>query len=147
MPKKDVNEAILGMLSSAGTETRPARLPAVEDEKRSAVDPAPIPAPAVQDAAPSPEPISAQDQHPESEPEPEQWPEPPRPFNSTARIARGEPQAPRTLRLRAATAQALREAWLEAKHDDVLLTAQDFASELIEEMLKIRRRRGSRAAS
>jgi hypothetical protein len=44
------------------------------------------------------------------------------------------------LRLLPATAQRLREAWLEAKREDVLLTAQDFASELVDEAL-VRRRR------
>jgi hypothetical protein len=50
------------------------------------------------------------------------------------------PEAPRTLRLRSTTAQRLREAWLEAKRDDVLLTAQDFASDLVEEALRRRLR-------
>jgi hypothetical protein len=49
-------------------------------------------------------------------------------------------EAPRTLRLRKDTAQQLREAWLEAKRDDVLLTAQDFASNLVDEALSRRRR-------
>ena len=48
--------------------------------------------------------------------------------------------APRTLRLRPETAQKLRAAWLEAKRDDVLLTAQDFASNLVEDALRRRRR-------
>ncbi|MGE2817930.1 hypothetical protein ACQI5H_22715 [Mycobacterium heidelbergense] len=51
------------------------------------------------------------------------------------------PEAPRTLRLRPATAQRVRQAWLEAKRDDVLLTAQDFVSDLVEEALTRRRRR------
>jgi hypothetical protein len=49
--------------------------------------------------------------------------------------------APRTLRLRPATAHRLRQAWLEAKRDDVPLTAQDFASDLVDEALVRRRRR------
>ncbi|WP_232002172.1 MULTISPECIES: hypothetical protein [unclassified Mycobacterium] len=49
-------------------------------------------------------------------------------------------EAPRTLRLRPGTAQRLRQAWLEAKRDDVLLTAQDFASDLVEQALGRRRR-------
>jgi len=49
---------------------------------------------------------------------------------------------PRTLRLRVSTAAALRDAWLEAKRDDVLLSHQDFASNLIDDALG--RRRGSR---
>jgi hypothetical protein len=47
------------------------------------------------------------------------------------------------LRLRKGTAQQLREAWLEAKRDDVLLTAQDFASNLVDEALSRRRRQRS----
>ena len=61
------------------------------------------------------------------------------------RQGRGEP----ALRLRLADLLAspgVGDAWLEAKRDDVLLTAQDFASDLVEEMLKVRRRR-TRAAS
>ena len=52
-------------------------------------------------------------------------------------------EAPRTLRLRKDTAQQLREAWLEAKRDDVQLTAQDFASNLVDEALSRRRRQRS----
>lgn len=52
-----------------------------------------------------------------------------------------DPDAPRTWRLRPTTAAQLREAWLEAKRDDVLLTAQDFASTLVDEALEHRRSR------
>jgi hypothetical protein len=55
--------------------------------------------------------------------------------------------APRTLRLRAETAARLRAAWLEAKRDDVLLTAQDFASTLVDEALARHRRRRAADAS
>ncbi|WP_232512191.1 hypothetical protein [Mycobacterium avium] len=48
---------------------------------------------------------------------------------------------PRTLRLRPATAQRLRQAWMQAKRDDVFLTAQDFASNLLEEALTRHQRR------
>ena len=71
----------------------------------------------------------------------------PRPLTARPTRISQTVDVPRTLRLRPAAAQALRAAWIEAKHDDVMLTAQDFASELIEEMLKIRKRRESRAAS
>ena len=54
-------------------------------------------------------------------------------------------EAPRTLRLRSETAARLRTAWLEAKRDDVLLTAQDFASDLVEEALARQRRRPASA--
>jgi hypothetical protein len=49
------------------------------------------------------------------------------------------------MRLRPETANALREAWLEAKRDDVLLTAQDFASHLVDEALARRKRQRSSA--
>ncbi|MFV1501374.1 hypothetical protein [Mycobacterium kansasii] len=52
-------------------------------------------------------------------------------------------EAPRTLRLRPQTAARLRAAWMEAKRDDVFLTAQDFASKLLDEALLTRRRRGT----
>jgi len=50
------------------------------------------------------------------------------------------------MRLRPETAARLRAAWLEAKRNDVLLTAQDFASSLVEDALASRRR-ARRAAS
>jgi hypothetical protein len=118
MPKKDTASAVLGMLSSAGAETRPA--PTVEptpvaESGPSRVEPSPAPRPSasVSTLPPIPAPEKAVD------------------------------TAPRTLRLRADTAQRLRDAWLEAKRDDVLLTAQDFASALVEEALVRRRRQRS----
>jgi hypothetical protein len=48
--------------------------------------------------------------------------------------------------LRPATAAALRAAWLEAKRDDVLLTAQDFASNLVEDALARHQRRRTASA-
>ena len=39
--------------------------------------------------------------------------------------------APRTLRLSQPMANGLREAWLVAKRDDVLLTYQDFADQVV----------------
>ena len=71
--------------------------------------------------------------------------QPPAPVRTLPTPTRDNPvaadDAPRTLRLRAETAQRLRGAWLEAKRDDVLLTAQDFASDLVDEALSRRRRR------
>jgi hypothetical protein len=114
MPKKDTASAVLGMLSSAGAQTRrplessasPIEIAAaptvtVTEEAQASVSALPTAAPAA-------------------------------PATVTA------PEAPRTLRLRSATALRLREAWLEAKRDDVLLTAQDFASDLVEEALRRR---------
>lgn len=117
------------MLSSVGTQTRPN----VADQ------PVPDRAP-VREAAPGPAQASA--------PEPAPAPTPPQPPVLTAAPpARVDPEpdtndpAPRTVRLRAATATRLRAAWLEAKRDDVLLTAQDFGSNLLDEALAARQRR------
>jgi hypothetical protein len=134
MPKKDTASAVLGMLSTAGAQTRPpiaaplAPEPAVSAESEVVSPPA---ATAPEPAAATPAPAGAA---------------------SVSRLPGARPQqrpaedaAPRTLRLRPDTASQLRAAWLEAKRDDVLLTAQDFASELVDDALVRHRRR--RAAS
>jgi hypothetical protein len=114
MPKKDTAAAVIGMLSTAGAQTRRA-----PEEAEPARD---IPvAPSVTVTEEPPATIST-------------LPAPVLP------VAAPATQAPRTLRLLPSTAQRLREAWLEAKRDDVLLTAQDFASELVDEAL-VRHRR------
>jgi hypothetical protein len=115
MPKKDTAAAVLGMLSTVGAQTR-------EASALSAASPESVPAPTVTVTEQPPAPVSA-------------LPAPARPISAAG------PEAPRTLRLRPATAQRVRQAWLEAKRDDVLLTAQDFASDLVEEALARRRRR------
>jgi hypothetical protein len=115
MPKKDTAAAVLGMLSTAGAQTR--RTP--ESTEPAEETSAPATVTVTQDAPAS---VST-------------LPTPARPTTAT------ENRAPRTLRLRPATAQRLRQAWLEAKRDDVLLTAQDFASDLVDEALARRRRR------
>lgn len=128
------------MLSSAGSATRPVRAPRAEQEKPAA-DPVPGPAPAVGEEQPTP-PFNTRSlpriscSTPESQPELEsvEPAEPPRPLSARPQRLAPTAEVPRTLRLRPAAAQALREAWIEAKHEDVMLTAQDFASELIEEM-------------
>lgn len=114
MPKKDTASAVVGMLSSVGAQTRkPLESPApVEHRAVSST------VTVTEDAQGSVSPL----------------PTPPRAVSATA------PAAPRTLRLRTSTAQRLRDAWLEAKRDDVLLTAQDFASDLVDEALARRRR-------
>lgn len=136
MPKKDTNAAVLGMLSTVGERTRPL---AAEPEQAPAPPAAVVetPAPIAESPAPvAPAPVAAA-------PEPQQ--------SATVSTlpgpatAQAEQKAPRTLRLQPGTAHALRDAWLEAKRDDVLLTAQDFASALIEEALA--RRRHQRAAA
>jgi hypothetical protein len=114
MPKKDTAAAVLGMLSTAGAQTR--RMP---DSTQPAEEASAAPPVTVTEDAPAS--VST-------------LPTPTRP--STAAAA----EAPRTLRLRPATAQRLRRAWLQAKRDDVLLTAQDFASDLVDEALARRLR-------
>jgi len=113
MPKKDTAAAVIGMLSTAGAQTRLA----ADDAERAEQAPA---APSVTVTEDAPASVTTL----------------PTPALPTARAT----EAPRTLRLRPATAQQVRQAWLEAKRDDVLLTAQDFASDLVDEALARRRR-------
>lgn len=130
MPKKDTASAVLGMLSSAGAQTRPPIAAATPPEPPVVAQPEPQPAqPPEATAEPAPPaPVSAL-------PSPHQ------------RSAAAEDGAPRTLRLRPDTAAELRAAWLEAKRDDVLLTAQDFASNLVDDALVRHRRRRAVASS
>jgi hypothetical protein len=114
MPKKDTAAAVLGMLSTAGAQTRRTPEPAEPARETPA-------APSVTVTEDLPATVST-------------LPAP------VVAVTAPAAEAPRTLRLLPATAQRLREAWLEAKREDVLLTAQDFASELVDEAL-VRRRR------
>lgn len=127
MPRKDTANTVLGMLSSTGAQTRPA------DHEPEAPAAAATP-------QPEPQPIVAQ---PDPVPAPTVRTLPPAPAADT------KAAAPRTMRLRADTAAQLRAAWLEAKRngDDVLLSAQDFASDLIEDALRRQRRRRTADAS
>jgi hypothetical protein len=122
MPKKDTATAVLGMLSAAGAQTRPTASAPPAPAEPVAAEPA-IPAPPSVDSAVGARPSATVSTLPPA----------PAPAKAT------EP-APRTLRLRPETARALRDAWLEAKRDDVLLTAQDFASALVDDALTRRRR-------
>jgi hypothetical protein len=115
MPKKDTAAAVIGMLSTAGAQTRRTAETTAAAEAVVATAPVTV----TEEVAAS---VST-------------LPTPTRAATATAAVA------PRTLRLRTATAQRLRQAWLEAKRDDVLLTAQDFASDLVDEALARRRRR------
>jgi hypothetical protein len=157
MPKKDVNDSILGMLSTAGSNTRPVRnmsqlstaagaTPNSETPveplptQRDGLSPGPDPDPRLNAGVVVAEPAVTAEAQPEVHAQQSQ-----RQIGSARKLS-DQASVPRTLRLRPATANELRDAWLEAKRDDVLLTAQDFASDLLEEMLKLRRRR-TRAAS
>jgi hypothetical protein len=127
--KKDTSVAVLGMLSTAGSQTRPNydNAPTPESSSPSAAtsEPAPSADSAIAPAAPA-------------------TPPPGRIHtgSTAASVAQDSAEAaPRTLRLRASTAAKLRAAWVEAKRDDVFLTAQDFASNLLDEALAARKRR------
>lgn len=129
MPKKDAASAVIGMLSTTGAQTRPSELEPPPAPPSAALPPEPD----VNSAAAMPTAESAMSASVSTLP------------TSSKRPGPGDEAAPRTLRLRSDTATRLRAAWLEAKRDDVLLTAQDFASELVEDALARHRRR--RAAS
>jgi len=127
--RKDTSKAVLSMLSVAGSQTR--RTAQDEPPEAAPVPDAPPPVNGHGGTAPPGEsgapvavaaPVTALESR-SGHPEP------------------GPDSAPRTMRLRAASASRLRAAWLEAKRDDVLLTAQDFASDLVDEALAARRRR------
>jgi hypothetical protein len=128
--RKDTAATVLGMLSTTGASTRPSSPPTVPALNEPEVPPgAEVDKPP---AAVRPAPAGAQ----------------PSRRSATRRRAATVPngsneaaprEAPRTLRLRTSTAAALREAWLEAKRDDVLLSHQDFASDLLDAALARRR--------
>jgi hypothetical protein len=131
MPKKDTASAVLGMLSAAGAQTRP---PVPEPP----VAPAPqllAPELDVSSAAATPPAQAAMSASVSTLP------------TNGKRPGAADDAAPRTLRLRPETAAGLRAAWLEAKRDDVLLTAQDFASGLVEDALARHRRRRTASSS
>jgi hypothetical protein len=133
MPKKDTASAVLGMLSTAGAQTR-----------------VPVPEPPAPEVTPPPAPEPDPDVDLTSAPKAAE--EAPAASVSTLpssakRRGAVDDAAPRTLRLRSDTAARLRAAWLEAKRDDVLLTAQDFASDLVEDALARHRRRRAVSSS
>lgn len=118
MPKKDTAAAVLGMLSTAGAQTR-----STTERADDSADASPPPAVTVTESGHALVSTLAPARRPS---------------------AAAEVKAPRTLRLRSTTAERLRQAWLQAKRDDVLLTAQDFASDLVEDALARRRRMAGR---
>ena len=128
---KKVSDVVMGMLSDAVSATRVAidvDVPVAEPPEPPAAHvpaPAPAPAPIERATVAAPQVKSVE---------------------SVERPSAAEPEAPRTLRLRPEAATRLRAAWLEAKRDDVLLTAQDFASDLMMEALVSRRRRRTASA-
>src|SRR4051812_4525329 len=125
MPKKDTASAVLGMLSTAGAQTRPSVAAPLPPEPAVSAEPEVASPP----TATAPEPAAAATPEPAGSASVSRLPSTP------AQQIRAEDAVPRTLRLRPDTASRLRAAWLEAKRDDVLLTAQDFASELVEDAL------------
>lgn len=136
---KRAADVVVGMLSDVGSSTRAAAPSVTEAFARP---PAPVASPAT---AP-PLPVPPQPSAPPVSREPARSAPGSASVASASSPATGEPVIPRTLRLRTGTAGQLRAAWLLAKREDVLLTAQDFASDLVEEALRSRQRR-QRAAS
>jgi hypothetical protein len=129
MPRKDTSSAVLGMLSTVGAQTRGPAASVPQPAPPAATPTAPPGPAAPADTGEPAVPGSAATL----------------PANRVGGDAAPVPAAPRTLRLRPDTARKLRAAWLEAKRDDVLLTAQDFASSLMDDALA--RHRRQRAAS
>lgn len=127
MAKKDTAATVLGMLSTTGASTKPPAGPAE-----------PSAAGAEQFTDPSYGDVEAAAGKTESAVSTSAS----RPSASRRRAAPPPepdvPPVPRTLRLRASTAAALRDAWLDAKRDDVLLSHQDFASDLLDTALRRR---------
>ncbi|MGD9697297.1 MAG: hypothetical protein AB7V42_16745 [Thermoleophilia bacterium] len=126
MARKDTAATVLGMLSTTGASTKP---PAglAEPSAARAEQPA-EPSADVEAAAGKPEPAVSTSATRPAAPRRRTAP-PPEP---------NVPAVPRTLRLRASTAAALRDAWLDAKRNDVLLSHQDFASDLLDAALRQR---------
>jgi len=161
--KKDTAATVLGMLSTTGASTRPIG-PTPTHEPTLVSDPtvdtatdrgneqpvaAVVERPNAAVAAVIPEQSSVAEEEPETTVS-AGLPAPP----ERASAGRGTPrrrapasngttevlpEVPRTLRLRASTAAVVRDAWLEAKRDDVLLSHQDFASDLLDAALAHRR--------
>ena len=148
MAKKDAAETVLNMLSTTGASTRSTSTPSSHQLGDPAAPQRSGIASAGQDAEQL---VPAQKAETSAAAAPER-PEPAlptvpaaRPAHTPRRRAAAAEQetaardVPRTLRLRASTAAALRDAWLEAKRDDVLLSHQDFASDLLDAALRRRR--------
>lgn len=136
---KNVADVVVGMLSDVGSATRPPTREANTGAPTSST----------QGTSPARPPASLSSELSDAPRPPVHQPDARNVASSSATAAPNasrsdgprEVVAPRTLRLRPQTASELREAWLSAKREDVLLTAQDFASDLVEEALRLRRRR------
>jgi hypothetical protein len=158
--KKDTAATVLGMLSTTGASTRPTSPPPTPEPTPPVGEPIVDIEQPVDAAAERPNavPTVIPEQSSVAEEEPATTsaglPDPPerastRPAGRGAQRRRAPasngttevvvPEVPRTLRLRASTAAAVRDAWLEAKRDDVLLSHQDFASDLLDAALARRR--------
>lgn len=166
MPKKDTASAILGMLSDTGAHTRPTGQPreghdhdavgtrAGGEGPKDVIDADDVPVtPAVpsgdeQSNASTDATLGADPQGaaPAAGAEVSDGGEQPGNVRMLP-VGGGAQKAPLTVRLTPEAAQILREAWLDAKRDDVLLSATDFASALVLSSLKSRKRAASRALS
>lgn len=160
MAKKDTAATVLGMLSTTGASTRPTSPPPTPEPAPPAAEPT-LDAGSIGHEQPAAAVVEQPTVIPEQPSGAEEsagiasagLPGPPAPPNRRS-AGRGVqrrrtpasngttevvPDVPRTLRLRASTAAAVRDAWLEAKRDDVLLSHQDFASDLLDAALTRRR--------
>jgi hypothetical protein len=148
VPKKDAVGSVTSMLSTAGQRYRPsdetparAGSPAapgpVEEVYKATAEPvrpdhlAPVHTPPVGEesaATSQPEPHHRAPADAASTPSTRRT----RPARSAAKVDPQADNAPRTIRLSQPRANTLRDAWLQAKRDDLLLTYQDFADRVVD---------------
>ena len=128
MAKKDTTESVLAMLGTRGPSFRPSgdlapapRTEQVIEERELAPRAEAVVPPATAAAKTATTARRARKQLPKSSPAPDP-----------------EENAPRTLRLSQPMANSLRNAWLAAKREDVLLTYQDFADQVVRAGLRRR---------
>jgi hypothetical protein len=125
----------------------------------SPVAQAPEPAPAPEAVPPTPTPVPEPEAAPVSHSIPAPAPEtgdpiqrrsarqPTRARDANLAATRQAGNAPRTLRLDQDVANRMRASWLEAKHQDVLLTLQDFARRIIARGFTIKQPVGKRRSA
>lgn len=139
MAKKDTAATVLGMLSTTGASTRPTPdddepagdATVAHQQAAAMVDESPVDERTTPTTGPrSPGPTSRKAAPPAARRRRASTP-----TGSSTGPAEVGSEVPRTLRLRASTAAALRDAWLAAKREDVLLSHQDFASDLLDAAL------------
>ncbi len=124
MPKKDTSANVLGMLSTAGAQHRPAPVRQDEASPHHTAEVVELP-------AQHPDPSPAAPEASPSRPQPRREP-PTRPAEPPAVEPEAEVNAPRTHRLDQRTANDLRAAWLAARRrGEVTISQQDYAGRII----------------